>query len=98
LFTAGIGQGLAVNSLFRLVLSEIPPDDAGAVAGVLLTVTQVATALGVAVTGLIFTAAASSDFSDIARVDRAVDLVIGALTAVTALGLLSVRRLAPSPR
>lgn len=50
----GIGQGLVMPSLFRVVLSEVPPTAAGAGSGVLATSQQVSLALGVATIGSLF--------------------------------------------
>lgn len=50
----GFGIGLVLVPLSAEVLSDIPPDDAGAAAGVLATGQQVGGALGVAIIGVIF--------------------------------------------
>ena len=54
LFMAGLGLGLGFSSLFQLVLSGIPPRDAGAGAGSLQAFQQVGGAVGVALIGQIF--------------------------------------------
>jgi MFS family permease len=51
---AGVGQGLVMSPLFGIVLSEVPPDVAGAGSGVLTTTQQTALALGVATLGSLF--------------------------------------------
>ncbi|MEU4347581.1 MFS transporter [Streptomyces sp. NPDC023838] len=51
---AGLGQGLQLPVLFRIVLSDIPTDRAGVGSGVLVTTQQSALALGVATLGSLF--------------------------------------------
>jgi EmrB/QacA subfamily drug resistance transporter len=51
---AGFGQGLVMSPLFGVVLSEVPPAEAGAGSGVLTTTQQTALALGVATLGSMF--------------------------------------------
>src|SRR2546423_1571440 len=50
----GAGMGLAVPSLIHLVLQTVPPSDAGAASGMLVTAQQIGNALGVAFLGTIF--------------------------------------------
>ncbi|MGE5333804.1 MAG: MFS transporter [Nitrososphaerota archaeon] len=50
----GAGMGLVLAPLSSLVLAGLPPQHAGAAAGVLATMQQVANALGVAIIGIIF--------------------------------------------
>ena len=54
LLIVGMGHGLAINPIINLVVSAVAPHDAGVASGVLLTTTQVANALGVAVAGSLF--------------------------------------------
>ncbi|KKC31052.1 DHA2 family efflux MFS transporter permease subunit [Devosia psychrophila] len=54
LLIAGIGLGLGFSALFQLVLSNVPPRDAGAGSGALQAFQQVGGALGVAIIGQIF--------------------------------------------
>ncbi|WP_327323496.1 MFS transporter [Streptomyces sp. NBC_01210] len=51
---AGFGQGLQLPVIFRIVLSEIPPERAGVGSGVMVTTQQSALALGVATLGSLF--------------------------------------------
>jgi MFS family permease len=51
---AGIGQGLIMSPLFRIVLAEVPATRAGVGGGVLMTTQQTALALGVATLGTLF--------------------------------------------
>jgi EmrB/QacA subfamily drug resistance transporter len=50
----GGGMGLAVPSLINLVLRAVPPADAGAASGAMVTSQQLGNALGVATVGTIF--------------------------------------------
>jgi MFS family permease len=50
----GIGQGLLMSPLVRVVLSEVPVESAGAGSGVLTTAQQVSLAIGVATVGTLF--------------------------------------------
>jgi EmrB/QacA subfamily drug resistance transporter len=56
LFVTGLGQGLVMSTLYRVVLSKVPPDKAGVGSGALTTSQQAAVAIGVAVFGTLFTA------------------------------------------
>ncbi|PCG87778.1 MFS transporter [Streptomyces sp. WZ.A104] len=53
---AGLGQGFQLPVLFRIVLSDVPPQKAGVGGGVLTTAQQAALALGVATLGTLFLA------------------------------------------
>lgn len=57
---AGLGQGLQLPVLFRIVLSDVPTDRAGVGSGVLVTTQQSALALGVATLGSLFLSLAPS--------------------------------------
>jgi hypothetical protein len=50
----GVGQGLVMSPLFRVVLSDVPVESAGAGSGVLTTTQQTSLALGVAMIGSAF--------------------------------------------
>ena len=54
LFLSGLGMGAAVAPLFQIVLSTVPPRDAGSGSGALQSFQQIGSALGIAVTGQIF--------------------------------------------
>lgn len=60
LMVVGVGQALCVGSLFRVVLSEVPPQAAGVGSGVLVTTQQTAMSIGVAGLGSLFTTLAGS--------------------------------------
>jgi MFS family permease len=51
---AGLGQGLQLPNLFRIVLSDVPPERAGVGSGVMVTAQQASLALGVATLGTLF--------------------------------------------
>ncbi len=53
----GFGQGMALSTLFRIVLSEVPPERAGVGGGALVTTQQSSLALGVATLGTLFLSA-----------------------------------------
>jgi MFS family permease len=50
----GLGQGMALPSLTGAALSHVPPERAGAAAGILTTAQQFGAASGVAVIGAVF--------------------------------------------
>ncbi len=50
----GLGQGMALPSLIGAALSRVPPERAGAAAGILTTTQQFGAASGVAVIGAVF--------------------------------------------
>ncbi|OON80968.1 MFS transporter [Streptomyces tsukubensis] len=58
---AGLGQGLQLPVLVRVILAEVPADRAGTGSGVMVTTQQSALALGVATLGTLFLALAGSD-------------------------------------
>lgn len=63
LLLAGIGLGLGFSSLFQLVLSNVPPRDAGAGSGALQAFQQVGGALGVAIVGEMFFGSMATGFA-----------------------------------
>jgi Na+/melibiose symporter-like transporter len=54
LFACGIGFGLVIPTLVTLVMRVVPADYEGAASGLLVTTQQVAGALGVALSGVLF--------------------------------------------
>jgi EmrB/QacA subfamily drug resistance transporter len=56
LLLVGLGGGLVASPLIRVVLGTTRPHEAGAASGALLTLTQTANALGVALLGILFAA------------------------------------------
>ncbi|WP_438818679.1 MFS transporter [Streptomyces venezuelae] len=57
---AGLGQGLQLPVLFRVILSEVPGERAGVGSGVMVTTQQSALALGVATLGSLYLGLAGS--------------------------------------
>ncbi len=65
LIVGGIGMGLIVSPVFNFVLVDVPVRHAGSASGVVSAVGQVGTAMGVALTGVVFfgrLAVTSQDF------------------------------------
>jgi len=54
LIVTGLGQGLHLPVLFRVVLADVPPERAGVASGAMATSQQVALATGVALLGAVF--------------------------------------------
>ncbi|GAB3355900.1 MFS transporter [Amycolatopsis echigonensis] len=90
----GVGNGLAMSTLFRVVLSRVPADLAGVGGGVLTTTQQTSLALGVAVLGSLF---ASLSVPGVLGYQGAFVLVIGILAAL-ALLVSGLARKLPDPR
>lgn len=63
LLLTGAGMGLCITPLVAIVLSQVPPQYAGAASGTLSTVQQLGNALGVAITGILFFGSLSSGFA-----------------------------------
>ncbi|MFD5747545.1 MFS transporter [Streptomyces sp. NPDC127033] len=85
---AGLGQGLQLPVIIRIVLSDVPAERAGVGSGVLVTTQQSALALGVATLGSLFlTLVASVGMRDALAVTLLVQLGAVALTALLSLRL-----------
>jgi MFS family permease len=91
----GAGMGMVLAPLSSLVLAGLPVQHAGAAAGVLATMQQVANALGVAVIGVIFYSTLSSGGA--AAFPRAFDASLIYLV-VLAVGVAVLIRLLPRQR
>ncbi|WP_030161058.1 MFS transporter [Streptomyces sp. NRRL S-244] len=90
---AGLGQGLQLPVLMRLMLSDVPADRAGVGGGVMITTQQSALALGVATLGSLFLALVpSAGMRDALAVTLLVQLGMIALTALLSLRLPRVVR------
>lgn len=63
LFVTGLGQGLAIPTLVRMVTGRIAPQFSGMIAGVTSAALQISTALSVAVIGGIFYSMLGNDNS-----------------------------------
>jgi predicted MFS family arabinose efflux permease len=90
LVVAGFGQGLVMSPLFRLVLSEVQPAQAGAASGVLTTTLQSSLALGVATLGSLYLA--ESPAAHLGNLSAAM-LTLGLLVVIAVLVSLQSRRL-----
>jgi hypothetical protein len=89
----GAGMGLAIPPLINLVLRAVPPTDAGAASGMLVTSQQIGNALGVAIIGTIFFGELGSATSAAAHGDAfSVSLAVQAAFALTAAVLVSRAR------
>lgn len=66
------------------MLARVPARDAEAASGVLLTATQIGNALGVAMVGGAFTAAASLSSRDAFTISTLIGSILAGLTAVAA--------------
>ncbi len=87
----GAGQGLMMSPLYRVVLSEVPPEVAGAGSGVLTTTQQTSLALGVALIGSLFVSLAATN--RLGPLHAAVTILT--IQAVVAVGLAVGSRLLP---
>jgi MFS family permease len=87
LAVAGLGQGLVLPALFRIVLAEVPPARAGVGGGVMATAQQSSVALGMALLGALFLALAPAQGM---REALAVTLAAQAATVVV-IAALSLR-------
>ena len=91
----GLGQGLVMSPLVRVVLSEVPPEIAGVGSGVLTTTQQTSLALGVAVLGSLFvTLAAPGHLGPLhaAVVVLGIQALVATGIAVASRGLPGARR------
>jgi EmrB/QacA subfamily drug resistance transporter len=89
----GGGLGLAIPPLINLVLRAVPPADAGAAAGTLVTSQQIGNALGVAMIGTIFFGQLGSATGAAAYGDAfSISLAVQAAFALTAAALVSRAR------
>lgn len=79
----GLGMGLVLAPLSSLVLAGLPAQHAGAAAGVLATMQQVANALGVAIIGIVFYGA----LSGASRADAYPQAFAASLAYLVALGV-----------
>lgn len=78
----GLGSGVVYPRIVGTALARVPVADAGAASGVLLTATQVANALGVAVVGGVWSGAADRGPRDAFALAAAVVLGLSALLAL----------------
>lgn len=88
---AGFGQGLAMTTVFRVVLSRVPPERAGVGSGVLITTQQVSLAVGVATLGTLYLWLAESSL-------RNAFVMVMAVQILVAIGIVIGGRKLPDPR
>jgi EmrB/QacA subfamily drug resistance transporter len=91
LLLAGAGMGLVIAPLASIILRTLEPERAGAASGMLSTIQNVGSALGVAVTGVIFFGALHSGYA------TAFELAAGQL-ALLLVGVALLTRLLPAAR
>jgi len=85
----GLGQGMALPSLIGAALSHVPPERAGAAAGILTTAQQFGVASGVAVIGAVFyTRLGPGRASSVSAMTLA--MAINALVVLAAAGLTTL--------
>lgn len=84
---AGFGQGFVLPVVFRIVLSEVPPAQAGVGGGAMATTQQASLALGVATLGTLFLTLSTS----IGIRDALLWTLLGQLLTVAATATLSLR-------
>ncbi|MGI8429848.1 MAG: MFS transporter [Solirubrobacteraceae bacterium] len=90
----GAGEGMVAPPLIGTILARVPAEDAGAASGVLLTATQIANALGVAIVGGTFSAANALGTHEAFTISASVALLLAVLTGVAA-AILRRRPLPP---
>jgi MFS family permease len=87
LVVTGVGQGLVLSPVFRVVLSEVPAAEAGAASGVLTTMVQTSLALGVGTLGSLYLTV--SPASRLGVLDATVLLLVGLVAVAVLVSLLS---------
>jgi hypothetical protein len=91
LFVTGLGQGLAMPTLVRMVTGRVAPAFSGMIAGVTSSTLQISTALSVAVIGGIFYSMLDTDKSG-ANITHAFIVALLAMAVCLAAGAgLSIR-------
>ncbi|MFC9700520.1 MFS transporter [Streptomyces sp. NPDC056943] len=84
---AGLGQGLQLPVIFRVILSEVPAERAGVGSGVMVTAQQSSLALGVATLGSLYLSLAASGSDAALPVTLLVQLAMVVLTTALSLRL-----------
>lgn len=90
LLVAGLGVGLVVAPLFGFILAAVDDEEVGSASGVLNALQQLASAIGVAVTGAVFFAALPAP-GYVDGLERVLVLVVGLTVAAMLLALLLPR-------
>jgi len=92
LFVTGMGQGLAMPTLVRMVTGQVAPPFSGMIAGITSAVLQISTALSVAVIGGIFYSMLGNSHSD-AAITHAFIVALLTMAACLAIGAALSTRL-----
>ena len=92
----GLGQGMALPSLIGAALSHVPPERAGAAAGILTTAQQFGVASGVAVIGAVFYARLGTSGATRASSVSAMEVAM-AINAAIVLAAAGLTTLLPRP-
>lgn len=85
LFVTGLGQGLAMPTLMRMITGRVPPKHSGMIAGVTSSALQISSALSVAVIGDIFYSILGASYSAIS-ITHAFVVSVLAIAGCIALG------------
>ncbi|MBC9934515.1 MFS transporter [Chitinophaga qingshengii] len=93
LFLAGIGHGMVMPSIMRIILAEVASSVAGQAAGIVSTAIQVGSVMGVALLGTLFFA-----LLDAFAAPVAVGVTLGVLAALQVTGLVLVFALKSSSK
>ncbi|AWT26353.1 Multidrug resistance protein Stp [Corynebacterium provencense] len=88
----GIGNGLLLTTIYRVVLSGVPGNLAGAGSGVLNTTQQTSMSLGVAILGTVFSSV------QVSHGDQTGFVIVTVIWAVVAAGVAICSALLPDPR
>jgi MFS family permease len=95
LFLGGFGQGVAMPRVVNMVMSAVPPSQAGLAAGILNSTLQIGAAVSVAAIGSLFyevlgarSGAAAYGYA----LQVAMEAIVAAFAVALALGLLPQRR------
>ncbi|HEY7200248.1 MAG TPA: MFS transporter, partial [Candidatus Dormibacteraeota bacterium] len=92
LIAVGVGFGLVIPTLVGVVLAVVPADQEGGAAGVLVTTQQVAGAVGVALSGLLFFGVLTrAPYATAFALALGLQIVVFAATALLARGLREER-------
>jgi predicted MFS family arabinose efflux permease len=83
-FVAGFGQGIALPRLYNVALGRVPPDKAGVAAGVVNSLMQIGSAIGVASIGSLFFAVLAGGHGESAYAHA---FAMAMIAVVAALGL-----------
>ena len=83
-FVAGFGQGIALPRLYNVALGRVPPDKAGVAAGVVNSLMQIGSAIGVASIGSLFFAVLAGGHGEPAYAHA---FAVAMIAVVAALGL-----------